>query len=106
VKGTLSYADVEKQWDYLEATAVEAAQARANRRYIEEYRKSLKALIMGEYKSESVAAQEREAYSDPRYIKHLKALETAVFEDAKFEFKRDAAKIKVSAWQTLSKTSI
>ena len=41
--------DVEKAIDYLRDSATNAAQSRANRIYMDEFRKSLKALIMREY---------------------------------------------------------
>ena len=53
-------------------------EAKGNRIYMEEYRKSLKALIMKRSLEASVNAQEREAYSDPEYIQHLRGLQEAV----------------------------
>ena len=60
--------EVEKAIDYLRDTAVEAAQARADRIYLEEYRKSLKAIIMSEFAGLAIGAQERQAYRDQRYV--------------------------------------
>ena len=54
------------------------AQAKANRIYCEEYRKSLKAIIMKRSIETAVNAQEREAYSDPEYVQLLVALKEAV----------------------------
>ena len=49
--------EVEKAIDYLRDTAVDAAQARADRIYLEEYRKSLKAMIMSEFAGLAIGAQ-------------------------------------------------
>jgi hypothetical protein len=65
--------EIDKALDYLRDNARDAAQAKANRVYVEEYRKTLKAQLMKEHGSLSAVLQEREAYSDPRYAEHLQA---------------------------------
>jgi predicted glycosyl hydrolase (DUF1957 family) len=97
---------IESALDFLRDSAVEAAQFKANRVYMEEYRKSLKAQIMAEHTNLPGNAQEREAYKDERYIEHLEALKEAVFEDEKIKFLIEAAKAKISAWQTMVKAEI
>ena len=95
--------EIERALDFLRDSATEAAQNRANRVYLEEYRKSLKAQIMSQSPDLPVNAQEREAYKHPEYLAHLEALKEAVFEDEKIRFLIEAAKAKISAWQTMSK---
>ena len=51
--------DVSKAVDYLRDTAEEAAKNKSERIYLEEYRKSLKAMIMKDHLEMSVSAQER-----------------------------------------------
>ena len=87
-------------------SADQAAMNKANRVYIEEYRKSLKAQIMAEHTNLPGNAQEREAYRDERYVEHLEALRDAVFEDEKLRFLIEAAKAKVSVFQTVTKAEI
>jgi len=94
--------EIEKSLDFLRDNAEEAAQARADRIYIEEYRKTVKAQIMKEHGEQSGIAQEREAYADPRYIEHLEAIRDAVFRDEKYRFLREAASAKIEAWRTAS----
>lgn len=94
--------DIQKAVDYLRDNAGPAAEARAIRIYLEEWRKSLKAQLMTEVQTESLGAQERYAYAHERYLKHLDALKAAVFEDSRQSFLREAAKAKVAAWQTES----
>ena len=94
--------DVEKAVDWLRDQATPCAQAKANRIYLEEFRKVLKAQIMAEHNDMSIAAQEREAYSDPRYIQHLEAMRTAVEMDERNRFLCAAADAKISAWQTMN----
>jgi hypothetical protein len=87
---------------FLEQNADAAAKARAERIYAVEYRKSLKSLLMQEHGQGSIAQQERDAYADNVYIKHLIAIKEAVFNDEKAQFLREAAQAKLSAWQTQS----
>ena len=94
--------EVEKAIDYLRDSAPQAAQSRANRLYLDEFRKSLKALIMKEHQHLPVGAQEREAYADERYQKHLQAMQSAIELDEKNRFMRVAAEAKIEAWRSFS----
>jgi hypothetical protein len=94
--------EIDKALDFMRDNANAAAEAKANRIYLLEYRKSLKAILMKESSSESGVIQERNAYSDPRYIAHLEAIREAVFNDEKLGFLRAAAEAKVEAWRSMS----
>jgi hypothetical protein len=94
--------DIERALDYLRDNAEEAAKAKAERIYVEEYRKVIKANLMKEHGELSAALQEREAYADDRYARHLDAIREAVMIDEKHRFLRAAAEAKISAWQTFS----
>lgn len=87
---------------YLRDNAPEAAKAKAERVYVEEFRKVIKSKLMKEHPQLSVAAQEREAYSDDRYVQHLEAIREAVEIDEKNRFLREGAKAKLESYQTLS----
>jgi preprotein translocase subunit SecD len=92
--------DVQKALDHLRFKAGDAAKAKANRIYLEEYRKSLKASIMKDHISLNVNAQEREAYSDEAYKTHLKAMRAAIEEDELHRWKMVAAQAIIDAWRT------
>ena len=94
--------EIDKALDFLRDNAREAAQARADRVYVTEYRKYLKATLMKEHGSLSAVLQEREAYSDPRYVEHLEAIRDAVAQDEQHRFMRVAAEAKIEAWRTQS----
>ena len=96
----ISDEDIEKAVSYLRDNAVEAAQATANRQYLEKFSTVSKALIMSEHLAEPVNAQERYAHSDVRYRNHLEGLKVAIFEDEKSRNLRDAADVKIRAWQS------
>ena len=99
----ISQKDIEKALDFLRDSATEAAQNRANRVYVEDYLRVVKANIMASHADKPVNAQEREAYIHLDYLSHLEAIKEAVYEDEKLRFLIDAAKAKISAWQTISK---
>jgi len=92
--------DIEKALDWLVKNATPAAQARANRQYMEEFRKVIKSQLMKGCGEESAAAQEREAYAHPDYAKHLNALRTAVEMDERFRWLTVAAEAKIEVWRS------
>ena len=96
--------DVEKAIDFLRDTSESCAKSRAERLYLDDFTRSLKAKIMSEHLAEPLGAQERHAYSDVRYLNHLAALKIAIYEDEKGRFLRDAAEAKIRAWQTQQAT--
>jgi len=94
--------DISKAVDFLRDTAENSAKYKAERVYLDEYRKSLKALLMKQHLDLPVSAQEREAYASPVYIQHLETLKTAIERDEKQRFLRVSAEAKIQAWQTMS----
>lgn len=92
--------DIEKALDYLRDNAGNAAKARAEREYLDEYKKVLKATIMRENSKESLGAQEAIALSDQRYLTHLEAFKIAVEADEYFKWMRAAAETKIESWRT------
>lgn len=86
--------------EYLRTNAPKAAQAKANRIYAEEYRKTVKAQEMAKRTGLPVTAQEREAYQSPEYIKHLDAIKEAVYEDELNRWGMVAATSLIEAWRT------
>lgn len=92
--------EIEKALDYLRDNARSAAQAKANRIYMEEYRKVVKGQIMRENGTLALGAQEAIAYADPRYKQHLEAMETAIEKDEYNRWMMTAAEAKIEAWRT------
>jgi hypothetical protein len=98
----ISDADIQKAVDWLRDSAPKIAKARAEMIYVEEYRKSLKAMLMKEHIDESLGAQEREAYADERYLKHLAAYRDSVAAYELLRAQREAANIRIEAWRSMS----
>lgn len=93
---------VEEAFDWLHANANAAAEAKAQRVYLEEYRKILKARIMQEHNDLPVSAQEREAYASSRYEEHLEGLKLAVERDERLRWLKEAKLAEIDAWRTAS----
>jgi hypothetical protein len=95
---------VEAAFDWLEDNNGKCAGLRAQRLYLEEYRKVLKARIMREQDADmAVNAAEREAYASKRYEEHLEGWKIAVELDEEMQYRRETNLAKISAWQTASK---
>ena len=90
--------------NYMIENSQKYAQAKANRTYLEEYRKTLKAerckdaLARG---FEAVNAQEREAYADPDYKAHLLAIRSAIEEEEQLRWMLVAAQARIDVWRSM-----
>lgn len=92
--------DVERALSWLTSNAGPAAKARAERLYVEDFLKVIKARLMAEHDNLSAVLQERHALADERYLQHLEAIRQAVEIDEKNRFLRSAAEAKVDAWRS------
>lgn len=81
------------------------AQAKADRIYLEEYRKSLKAILMKRSLENAVNAQEREAYSDPEYLQLLTGLKEAVQVEEEIRWGLVAAQARIEVWRSREATN-
>jgi hypothetical protein len=89
-------AAIQVLWD----TAPKLAKAKATRVYLEEYRKSLKALLMKASNQPTAVLQEREAYSDESYIAHIDGLRVAVEEEEKLRWRMVASQAAIEVWRS------
>jgi hypothetical protein len=77
--------------------------AKSNRVYADELRKTIKAELMVEALEkgmEAVNAQERYAYSHPRYKAHLGAIKEAYQEEETLRWQLIAAQARVEVWRS------
>lgn len=90
--------------DWIRDNAPKYAKAKAERIYLEEYRKTKKALLMQKAERaghKTVNSQEREAYADDDYQEHLVALGAAVEEEERLRWLMVAAQARIEAWRSL-----
>lgn len=76
------------------------AKAKSERIYLEEYRKSKKALLMKTSAQNSAVMQERDAYADPEYIAVLAGLRAAVEAEETLRWRMVASEAAVEIWRT------
>jgi hypothetical protein len=91
--------------DFLRDNAPAYALAKANRIYLEEFRKSKKAMLMREAESagqKSAVSQERDAYASAEYLTMLEALRDAVEAEETLRWRLVAAQAKIECWRSLS----
>jgi len=95
----------EKAVEYLRDNAKHYGQAKANRIYLEEFRKVKKALGMKDAELDGVnsaAAQEREAYAGADYLELITGLRAAVEAEERIRWEMEAARMTVEVWRTQS----
>ena len=79
------------------------SKAKSERIYIEEFRKSKKALLMQQAQIkgvETMAAQERDAYANSEYQELLVGLKEAVEVEEKLRWQLIAAQMKIDIWRS------
>jgi hypothetical protein len=92
--------DPHKAVDYILLNGKKFAKAKAERCYIEEFRKSLKAILMKRSMESAIGAQEREAYAHPEYVQLLEGLREAIEIEEKLRWDLLGAQARVEIWRT------
>lgn len=99
--------DIFRCLNFIRDQARPYGQAKATRIFLEEFRKSKKAVLMREAEQaghKAAVTQEREAYQHPDYQELLAGLRAAVEEEETLRWQLIAAQAKISAWQTIEAT--
>ncbi len=89
--------------DYILKNRKKYAEAKAQRVYLEEFRKSKKALLMSDAMRQGVEAanaQERYAYSHIDYIALLDGIKEAVEQEEFLKWGMEAARMRVEIWRS------
>ncbi len=97
--------DPHKAIDFIFDNAPKLAQAKADRIYLEEFRKSKKAMLMQQSGQTVVSAQERDAYAHPEYIELLRGLQAAVEQEETIRWSLIAAQARVEVWRSQEATN-
>ena len=87
--------------DAIRDTAPVFAKAKAERVYLEEFRKSKKAILMRASMEPTLGAQESYAYSHPEYLELLTAIKEAVEAEELHRWRMVAAQARVEVWRSL-----
>lgn len=99
----MSEIDPIKAIEDVERNISDYAESEAHKVYVEEMRKTIKAELMKDAEADghkTAAMQEREAYANPNYKRHLLALKEAVRRREELRWKMIAAQAKVDIWRS------
>lgn len=89
-----------KAVDFLLKNAPAYAKAKAERIYLEQYRKSLKSLLFVQDEGKTIADREAAAYSHPDYLQLLEGLKTAVEQEERLRWEMVAAEARIEVWRS------
>lgn len=92
-----------KAIEFILENAPKYAEAKAQRIFLEEFRKTKKALLMKDAMArgiDSAVAQEREAYAHPEYEELLHGLAEAIRQEEHLLWKLRAAQMKSDIWRS------
>lgn len=99
--------DPELSAESIRAKAEDYGKAKGDRVYLEEFRRSKKAMLMKDCLAlgiEAANAQEREALADPEYHSLLKGLAAAVEKEETLKWELEAARLEIEIWRTKQAT--
>lgn len=94
--------DPNKAVDYILANAGKFAAAKAQRVYLEEFRKSKKAILMAQSPAKAANEREQYAYSHEDYLALLGGLKASIEIEEKLRWDLIAAQARIEIWRTQS----
>jgi hypothetical protein len=89
-----------KAIQFLIDTAPLYSKAKAERMYLEEFRKSRKAQLQSQAGTEVIGKQETYAYAHADYIEILDGIKQAVEKEEKYRWLMTAAQARIEVWRT------
>ena len=97
---TVEFADPNRAVDFIINNAGKFAAAKAQRVYLEEFRKSKKAILMAQCTDKAANAREQYAYAHEDYLALLGGLKAAIEVEEELKWRLEAARIRVDIWRT------
>ena len=98
--------DINDAVDYLYTHGRKFAEAKAHRVYLEEFRKSQKAMLIIKYKADgkakTEAAADAFAYADPAYVEVLKGIEAAIEKEETYRWGLVSAQARIDVWRSMN----
>lgn len=86
--------------DFIIANSSKFAVAKAQRVYLDEFRKSKKAILMGQSQAKAAVEREQYAYAHEDYLALLGGIKAAVEVEEDLKWKLTAAQLRVEIWRT------
>lgn len=101
----MSKIDAQSAMEQIWKLAPQYAKAKAEASYIEEFRKSKKALLMQASGQTVISAQERDAYAHPEYVALLDGYRAAIEQAEALRWRLVAAQAAIEIWRTTESTN-
>lgn len=101
----MSERDPHRAAEFIIKNAKHYAAAKANRMFLEERRKSTKALLMNESTGKTVSDREQFAYSHPSYLELLQEFKSSILEEEKLRLQMRAAELTIEIWRSEQATN-
>jgi helix-turn-helix protein len=99
-----TFKEINEAVDYLFTHGKKYATAKGRRVQMEEYRKSLKAMLMkqaiADGKCKTAASAEMEAYADQSYVEFCKGLSVATEEEEALRWGLVSAQARIDCWRS------
>jgi hypothetical protein len=92
--------NISKALNYIRDNAKGLAEAKANRIYLEQFRKSKKALLINQAPDGTIQSKESFAYAHKDYISLLDGLKIAVLQEEEHKWLMVGAQLKVEVYRT------
>lgn len=86
--------------EFMVETSGKFARAKARRIYLDEFRKSKKAMLMARSEAKTSAAREEWAYAHPEYQELLVGIQVAVEQEVELQWLLEACKARIDVWRT------
>ena len=99
------FQDIDKTLAFIRDHAPKLAKAKSERIYLENYKKSLIAILYAESNDKTIADRENYAYAHPDYIKHLQALSIAIEQEETIKWQMTSAELRVEVWRSQEATN-
>lgn len=91
---------VDKAVNFIHQNAKKAAQAKADREYLDDFTKHLESRLARDSGESSVSGREMMARASDEYLGHLKDLRSAIEKDEEYKNLYKAAEIIFDKWRT------
>jgi len=92
--------DPNKAVNYIIENAGKFAAAKSQRVYLEEFRKSKKAILMGQSAAKSAVEREQYAYAHEDYLALLGGLKAAIEVEEKLRWHLISAQLRIDIWRS------
>jgi hypothetical protein len=91
--------------DFIFVNAQKSAKAKSDRVYLQEFRKSKKAILMAQSQAKTAVDREVYAYSHPDYLELIDGIRVAVEQEELTHWQMVAAQARIEIWRTQEATN-